>query len=933
MIRSIVFLSVWLGCCPWLRALPDLVFTVSETAGVARRNEVVCSGLPLPRVANVTSIAQLKIMTLEGQTVPACFHILARWNAGRAETNAPLQWLLVEMPVSLSAHQSRQFRLAVSEGPATPELSWTKLHLTQTNGQYHIDTGAAIFVLGGDANQLFDEIRLPDGTLAASGRPLLAVANGHPTTHATIRRMVVERKSDLGAVVVVDGIYDLSPIGEGRLASSRRYQFFAGSSAALVRHEVAWEGALFPVGILSEEGIPNGVRIQLVRNPLEIHLSQPRQALAWGEIDSVPAQGFLSPVDRVEIRQQLRARHADPLKFDLALGATRRSGQAATGGLLAVSDGAKTIGIALDHLHRFEPQALQWLTNGWLAVDVAADQTWLGARQGLFANFSVSLHPGEIDANELKASLWAKLNHPLRAWPSAPWFAASRAVEEFPAGELSVSWQDYDKLVPAILHRTTNLVGQLGLSGLQTYGLFPRYWGNPAGGYDELTNTVTDPTPAESWDDIYWGTTWTDYHNTAATAAYWVMRSGEVRWLDEITWPAARRMLHTQIIHGAPDDSYFYIGQAPAGYGGYRADFNSSHAYFDNLLLYYWLNGDYSVVETLQRGAQAMRRHFYPERPGVPCDPLRPAADEWAHPVGRVASQWIQVFRFIGLASEDSSFLEDFRGNLSRAVTQYYAELEKDGRSYGFWCEFPLANPGTNRTDQLWMVSAYDLNNLHRWLVDSGDAPLGMPARRPSDMLSAWGRTLAYLAARAAPEADGTAQGQWPNALEFVWSGDRLGGQLLSVTNYFVEGADNFLWDTGKASLCAVVSRAADFTGDSVLRKLAADLAASALRASWNQGTPPPLGKEQGLYLGRLNPALARLHQAPPAPRLQIARQEGQLILTWPSLGSEWQLESASSLNSGSWEPVTNHLGASGGVLEVHPTDNTFYRLRSVRNP
>ena len=41
-----------------------------------------------------------------------------------------------------------------------------------------------------------------------------------------------------------------------------------------------------------------------------------------------------------------------------------------------------------------------------------------------------------------------------------------------------------------------------------------------------------------------------------------------------------------------PDDKWFYCGQAPTGYNAYRADFNSSHAYFENLFLYYWLTGD-----------------------------------------------------------------------------------------------------------------------------------------------------------------------------------------------------------------------------------------------------------------------------------------------------------------------------------------------------
>jgi hypothetical protein len=373
------------------------------------------------------------------------------------------------------------------------------------------------------------------------------------------------------------------------------------------------------------------------------------------------------------LEQELRAHRTDPRRYRTSLGLREQTGGIASGGVLAGSDGTKTVAVALNHLHCYEPQALRSLPDGTMAVDAASDSVWLGARQGMFANFALCVATGQMAAAELESRLWAKLNHPLRAWPSASWFGFAKATEEIPVGPLAARWAGYDRLVQTVLTRTTNLTAVLGLTGLQTHGLFPRYWGEP-GGYNEIANTP-DPTPEEGWDDTYWGATWTDYHNTSALATCWAMRSGETGWLDEIGAPAAWRMLHTQIIHGAPEDTYFYVGQSPTGYGGYRADFNSSHAYFDNLFLYYWLTGDRSVVDVLTRGASTMRQYLYPGRPAVPCDPLSPPANEWAQVAGRVASQWIAAFRFVGLAGDDASFLEDYRGNLSRAVSQHYADL------------------------------------------------------------------------------------------------------------------------------------------------------------------------------------------------------------------------------------------------------------------
>lgn len=925
-------LRLALCCSPmaWMaHALtPDLVFEVAESAGVPRTNEVLASGLPLPRELGVRFAGQLQVTTLDGRSVPARFHELARWQAGRTDTNAPLQWVLMEMPVSVPASHSRHFRLTASASPATPPPLPTRLQVSQNGRQITVDTGKARFSLGGNPNLLFDEIRLPNGTLVASGQPLSAIANDQATFHSTLRRLRIERTSDLAAVVVVDGEYDLPPVGTGGMSGSRRYEFFAGSGTVLVRQEVAWEGNLAPVGVLGEAGVPNGVKVRRVRDSLGLHLDSPRQTLLWGAIDSSPTIGRFAASPGVALTQQLRDRHTDALKFDLQLGTTKLTGPAATAGLLALSDSTKTIAAALDHMHHYEPQALSWLDNDEMAVDVAADRVWLGARQGLFARFGIHASAGQVQTEALRSEVWAKLNHPLRAWPSPAWFAASQAVEEFPVGPLPAEWQSYQTLLPAVLSRTTNLIHQFGLSGLQTYGLFTRYWGNPAEGFDELTNSAADPTPNETWDDIYWGANWTDYHNTAAAPVYWAMRSGEVSWLDEIATPAALRMLHTQIIHGAPPDPYFYIGQSPCGYGGYRSDFNSSHGYFDNLFLYYWLSGDYSVVETLQRGASSMRSYYCPGRPETVIDPLQPGPNEYAYSIGRVASQWLKVFHFVGLAGDDPTYLEDFRGHLARAVTQHYVELNGDGRRYGFWCPQPVSAPGTNTTDQLWMNALYDLNNLHRWMIDSQDSPLGVPPVRPSEVLSATARTLTYLAPNVAPEANGTAGGQWPNAILFVWEGQRVGGTLRSVTNYVIPAADPYLWDTGKAVLAATVGRAADFTGDPVMRGLAAELAHLALRASWNQGTPIPLGKEQGLYLSRLPQALAHLNPSH-APQLQLVCEEGRVFVLVPNLAQSWTLESTPTLTTPKWQALTDAVQPHGVVLNLPVSGCTYYRLRS----
>ncbi len=331
------------------------------------------------------------------------------------------------------------------------------------------------------------------------------------------------------------------------------------------------------------------------------------------------------------------------------------------------------------------------------------------------------------------------------------------------------------------------------------------------------------------------------------------MRSGEVEWLDEIARPAALRQLYTQIFQCSPDDDYFYCGQAPAGYGGYRADFNSSHAYFDNLQLYYWLTGDRAVVETLQRGARSMREYLCLRRPASACWPSDAPVDEFANLTGRVASQWIATFRFVGLAG-DASYLDDYRNDLARALTQQYLALDSAGFLLGGWQ--PVTSAGTHTTDQLWMTALYDVKNLEQLLRDTNDAPTGNPPVRPSEVLLRFARALQ----RYGP---GTAAGAWPNSFDVTWTGARIGGSIVSV-RATPGGSDPLLYDTGKATLAGAIARAALLGNDASLRALARDLTMLAINASLAENTP--LGKTQAEYLARLHAAVASLSPPPPAP-------------------------------------------------------------------
>ena len=785
-----------------LTADASIVLNVRETAGVGRAGEVVRSGIPLPRTMGQLSTDNLRIVDANGAAVPAQFKVLARWNAGRSDATAPIQWLLVSFPATVAANGTTTYRLTAGTNPTPP----VPLRLTRTGNRIVVDTGTAVFTIDGGASSLFEEIRA-GGTTLVTGGTLTARVDGADGRYIAPRAVTIEDAGPLSAAVLVEGTYDLPDI-----SSQRRYVFTAGSATAIVRQTLAWEGI-------------NAVRVQRLRNTLTV-----QTPAATIRITGARGSAAVQTNAPVSLAQRLRANRTESRRYEIG----SIAGEKADGALLS----AGPLSIALDHMHEYEPQALHALADGSLAIDTVAEQTWLGARQALFATMAIG---ASIDPER---EVWAPLNHPLRAWPDAAAFAKSEAVDPFPAGRVSPEHEQYDIAVRRVLETTVAKRDELGLHGLMTFGLFPRIWGNPI--YADEVQCGDDPTPGEAWDDLYWCGTWTDYHNTSTTASVRAMRTGEVEWLDAIAQPAALRMLYTQVFRCAPGDPYFYCGQAPAGYGGYRADFNSSHAYFDNLQLYYWLTGDSAVVDTLQRGARSMRDYLCSRRPAAPCQPHDPPIDEWANLTGRVASQWAGTFRFVGLAGDDASYLDDYRTLLARAVTQQYLSLGSHGFLLAGWR--PVTAAGRVSTDQLWMTALYDMKNLDRLRHDTNDAPIGDPPLRPSEVIAAYGRTIAAYVPNAG----------WPNSLDVTWSGPRVGGTILSVTAT-PGGGDPFLYDTGRSTLAGPLALAARF--DPSLEPFARALTRFAIDASL--ADPSPLGKLQGEYLARLHAAVAEL-----APRV-----------------------------------------------------------------
>lgn len=883
-------------------AIPEipnaLVMTVRESEGVARPAEIVRSGVPLARELNVLNTSSLAVVNSNNVAIPAEFRILARWNAGLTDATAPIQWVLVGFPVTINANAAQEFRLVTDGSIANPPYP-SPLTLAQNGNQITVNTGTATFVLGGSNGALFDSVTLANNTQLVNGGAMTAqtLINGSTTnaTHTVTRRVTIEHQSALSAVVVVEGAYNHAAVGGGALGTIRRYTFTAGSPVAIVRHVVKWEGSFCDRSVLECNNAPNGVRLTGVADTLGAQLTGTRTVSLIADQEAAAVSGTVGANQTASVRQLLRAERTAAMRFERAIpGNTAAANGQADGGVLSLSGSNGALAIAINHLHRYEPQALRVLSNGNLSVDIVdttGGQAWLGNRQGLYSTFAIGAFDSAPSRNQLDQGVWAPLNHPLRAWPDAQWFASSQAVEEFPVGPLPQSLAAYDTLVPRILNQTIDKINELGLSGLMTYGLYPREWGrnNADGEVDCGANPTTnqDPTDNETWDNTYWCSTWTDYHNSSMVAGIWAMRTGQTRWLDEVSAPAAHRMLHTQIFQCSPTDTNDYCGQAFNGYQGYRADNNTSHGYFENLFLYYWLTGDSTVVDTVRRGAESRRRYVCPARgnfqavtystngpSGPACSATAARLDFWAKFTDRVGAQGTRAIRFTGMASSDATFLDDYKSDMARGITQNYVQSTINGKPYGFYTDASMSYSGnslqqyvgqtivnplstnTGSSDQLWMSAIYDFYDLYLLQRDTNDAPTGSPAIRPSEVILGYANFLTDYASTVHAQGNGLASGTWPNGVTFRFTGSHIGGDLTNVAAD-PGGSDPILYAGGKAPLASVVLRGYETDPDEALLEMGQGLVEEGL-AGLN-GAGEPLGKITGIFMARLHAGVARL--------------------------------------------------------------------------
>ncbi|MFO7898068.1 MAG: hypothetical protein R6V58_03290 [Planctomycetota bacterium] len=210
---------------------------VEERAGVARVNEPVTVGVPLPKGA-VTDVSRLALTGTDG-VVPCQFTEMARWSDRKS-----VKWVLLNFQASVGAKRAVTYRLKSGLAQVAPNSPVTA---KKVGDLVTVNTGRVKFTVRGvhfdgfheawfdatgqgnftDANQVIKATKTSGCVAASKGVDYLSALDGNGT-------LSIERQGPMEVVVKAEGSHKR---GDGKLFDYIvRFHAYAGSPVVRVTH-------------------------------------------------------------------------------------------------------------------------------------------------------------------------------------------------------------------------------------------------------------------------------------------------------------------------------------------------------------------------------------------------------------------------------------------------------------------------------------------------------------------------------------------------------------------------------------------------------------------------------------------------------------------------------------------------------------------------
>lgn len=810
----------------------DIPLSVKETQGINRTGEMVCNGIPIAKSENITATSSIVITDDAGTQIPATFEILSRWNGSPSDTAKPIQWVLVTFPSSVNANQTATYHLKTG----TPGSVASPISISQTASAITVNTGEATFVVSKTALTVFDSIAL-NGTnlLSGSGGGQSTISGQDPANANAPTLVEIERNNSNYVCIKVEGKYNNTPIGLNTsepIYYRYRYEFYAGSPTVVVNHKFWWPGQ-GGAGSAYLGDANDKITVNSIANTLPIMAGL--SSVAVYADASTTLSGALSS-GTAKVAQRRKTLFADASVAQVTHGVGSTSTTFASRPMLMAKNSNGTIAVSMDHMQRFEPQAMEVTSGGTIKISPLAEGQYFACYQGAWARFSVSALPANATYNDALASNFAPLNSRLFAFPDASYVRSSDVYQSLPVAADGTVASTFINKISAVSDYTKTYFETQKWQGLMTWGSSTRY---------EYETGV-----ATTWDKIYSGAALTDYHNTFKNLDFNFIYNRNPDLLYDLAFSGARRMLNTQILQPNTSKSSTYMGWGWSGYGMYRADQNSSHSYFENLYNYYYMTGDKEAIDILKIAAETVK-FWYTRAPEGSLASQSTYPADWVDYHGRVSMQHASIFNFLGHV-DNSAYLDDFEYMFRHAFSTEIALLTAGEKEYAFVSNGTSA-PSGFLTQQSWMGAQYFTPLLTTLYKERGDLSLGVNNISISRFLRADANALIDYYAKT--PGDGLWGGSWANSLNVNYSGSPYGGTLTSVSLF--SQPDLYLYAHGKAAASNSILSAGRILNDSSLVSFGkAGVDAMLANSSFTAAETIPWAKAHGLFFTRLHHAV-----------------------------------------------------------------------------
>ncbi len=434
---------------------------------VARVNEPITSGLPLPRDLDLANADRLRLVDVAGNPVPAQFTPLARWGAAPDHVGAPIRWVLVDFQATVEAQGTAYYFLQEGGPGPSPALPLTVVDSAEA---VTIDTGVARF-----------SISKVDGSFSGPGLSgvLIGRVQSGSATYTTAGPVTVSvaLQGPMRVSVHVQGAYRAAD-GKPLLDYTSRYWFYAAQSAVRLFHTVE-NNALCPLiefGQINCYDIGSGGSVAFADlsliAPASVGAGPTFVAGGAGE----PVHGDLaaevvlyqdsSGTDHWDTYSGKTDWDGNPLDtsprmqtyvafrgYTLASGEEIiSSGDQAAGWLsIAGSDGTWAVGVR-DFWQNF-PKALRAYPDGTLEIGLFPDE--FGP-----ADYAFTLRAGEHKTHEMiLGSGWGEpMLQPLFAAPPPEWMVDSGALGRIALPDW-VNWPEHEQYLADQLDTASEHVG------------------------------------------------------------------------------------------------------------------------------------------------------------------------------------------------------------------------------------------------------------------------------------------------------------------------------------------------------------------------------------------------------------------------------------------------------------------------------------------